>query len=59
MRPTSWDEVPLVLTISDLRTMFGFSREQAYRLAHTRGRRVGGKFLIPKAAVREWLEGGK
>ncbi len=57
MRATSWDELPLLLKVEDLRERLGLSREQSYRLAHVHGRRVGGRMLVPKAAIRRVFEG--
>lgn len=56
-RAVDWNQVPLLLTVSDLRMLFGFSREQAYSTAHLLGRRIGKtKMLVPREKFRAWIE---
>ena len=56
MRATSWESLPLLLTVQDLRWSLGLSRLQAYTLAHRLGIRVGRRLVIARAAVQRIFE---
>lgn len=51
----NWDQVPLLLRAEDLRTL-GLSRHASYELARVVGVRLGRRLIIPKEALRRWLE---
>jgi len=55
VRVINWDQVPLILRAADLR-MLGLSRHAAYELGHILGKRLGNRLIIPKEALRRWLE---
>lgn len=67
-RVTNPDELPLVLTVSDIANVLGISRNTAYQHIHEKGFPafvVGGKeqrngkkklYRISKAKFLEWLE---
>lgn len=49
------DDLPVLCLVQDVWDLIG-SRQEAYRLAHILGRRVGSKFIIPKSALKAWFE---
>ncbi|NLG84126.1 MAG: helix-turn-helix domain-containing protein [Firmicutes bacterium] len=55
-KATDWDGVPLLLTVRELQELFGFPRDFSYKLMHVRGRRIGGKLMIRKETLKEFLE---
>jgi excisionase family DNA binding protein len=60
-RPLSWEELPLVLTVAEVRTVLGVSREVVYRLIRTGelpSRRLGERRrVVAKADLRAYVEG--
>ena len=55
---TSFDELPLVLNVSDVASIMAISKVSAYELVKSNGFpvvRVGRRIKIPKAAFVEWL----
>jgi excisionase family DNA binding protein len=55
------DELPVVLTIKQLREVLQISRPKAYELAHQAGFpsvRFGRTIRIPRDALLRWLEKG-
>lgn len=59
LRYHTTDELPLILTVSDLRAFFGISRSSAYRLSHLPGFptiRVGHSLRVPKEKLLLWIE---
>lgn len=55
----SFDELPLVLTVSDVAEVMGISRVGAYELARSRGFpsiRIGRRITVPKTEFIKWLE---
>ena len=56
-RATNWDEVPLLLSVNDLREKIGLSRQHSYELAHVLGLRLGKRLVVPKHAMKKWMEG--
>ena len=56
----SFEELPAVLSVDDLRTLLQISRNTAYALVRS-GRipsvRAGRQFRIPKTAVLEYVNG--
>lgn len=55
-RATDWSQIPILLTVADLREKFGLSRQASYTLAHVLGLKVGKRLVVPKAAVQNWIE---
>jgi hypothetical protein len=55
MKIRNWEELPVLLTIGDLRTL-GLSRATAYEVAHVLGRRLGKKYFLPRDRFRAWVE---
>jgi excisionase family DNA binding protein len=56
---TEWDAVPLILTVSQAREILTVSRETIYALIRTgelRTRKIGRRRVIPKVALREFLD---
>lgn len=53
------DELPLSLTVDDVGTVMGLSKNKAYELCHMKGFPcviVGRRMIIPKLAFIKWLE---
>ncbi|MDR6124065.1 excisionase family DNA binding protein [Bacillus sp. SLBN-46] len=53
------NELPDVLTVKDLKELFGIGRVQAYELANKEdvpSKRIGRRILIYKANLIKWLE---
>lgn len=56
---TQLNELPDVLTVMDLKELFGIGRVQAYELVNTQdfpSKRIGRRILIYKANLIKWLE---
>ena len=56
---TSWDELPLMLSIPDAAKVIGISRSNMYQLIHAEGfvvTTIGSRYLIPKQALKEWID---
>ena len=53
------DDLPLSLTVEDIRDIMGLSKNKAYELCHSKGFPcviVGRRMIIPKLAFLKWLE---
>lgn len=50
----SWEDLPALLTVRDLRKWFG--RDASYRLAHRLGRRIGKKLYVTRDSLKRFLE---
>lgn len=55
----SLDELPAMLNVCDIKTVFGIGRRQAYELVHSEGFpvvKVGVILKIPKHLLVEWID---
>ena len=55
----SYDELPLMLSVMDIATLFGISRSHAYDLVHEEGfpvMEIGSRIIVPKDALIKWIE---
>lgn len=55
----SYEELPLMLTVSGVASVLGVSRAGAYELAHSEGfpvLKVGSRMVIPKDTFLLWIE---
>lgn len=58
-RPTSYDDLPLTLSVRELMPILSIGRNTAYELVHSgqiRSVRIGRKIRIPKAEVLRFLK---
>ena len=58
-RPTSYDDLPLTLSVRELMPILSVGRNTAYELVHSgqiRSVRIGRKIRIPKAEVLRFLK---
>ena len=58
-RPTSYDDLPLTLSVKDLMPILSIGRNTAYELIHSgqiRSVRIGRKIRIPKTEVLRFLK---
>jgi len=58
-RPTSYDDLPLTLSVKELMPILSIGRNTAYELIHSgqiRSVRIGKKICIPKAEVLRFLK---
>lgn len=58
-RPTSYDDLPLTLSVRELMRILSVGRNTAYELIHSgqiRSVRIGRKIRIPKAEVLRFLK---
>ena len=56
---TSFDELPLMLTVTQVHDILGISQASAYELVRSEGFpafKVGSRILIPKEKFKEWLD---
>jgi excisionase family DNA binding protein len=56
---TTWDSLPLVLSMDQVRQILGLSRDSTYALARSAGFpaiRVGRRLLVSRDGLRRWLE---
>ncbi len=56
---TSFDELPLMLTVTQVHDILGISQAGAYELVRSEGFpafKVGSRILIPKEKFKEWLD---
>ena len=56
---TSFDELPLMLSLPQTAAVLGISRSAAYSLAAEGALpllRIGGRKVVPKEALREWIK---
>ena len=61
MKPTSYEELPLVLDMKDIQKLLGISRTAAYKLVHTEGFpafRSGSNIKVSKQALFNWMAKG-
>ena len=55
---TSYDELPIMLSVPQLATALGISRSGAYALVQSAGfpaRKIGSRIVIPKDELLEWI----
>ena len=55
----SYDELPLMLSVTDVAALFGISRSHAYDLVHEDGfpvMEIGSRIIVPKDALIKWIE---
>ena len=55
---TSYDQLPIMLSVTDVAKFLGISRTNAYELIHTGGFpkiQHGKRIVIPKDKLLEWL----
>jgi excisionase family DNA binding protein len=56
---TNLDQLPLSLTVSDVSTVLGIGKQNAYDLCHSEGFpsvTIGKRIVIPKLAFIKWME---
>ena len=56
---TSYDELPLMLSVTDMAEVLGISRAGAYELVRTEGFpsvKIGTRILIPKDELIAWIK---
>ena len=56
---TSYDELPLMLSVTDMAEVLGISRAGAYELVRTDGFpsvKIGTRILIPKDELIAWIK---
>ena len=61
LRINNYDELPLVLNVTDIQRLMGISRASAYELVRTPGfpaARSGRLIKVSKKAFFDWLEQG-
>lgn len=61
-RISSFDELPLTLTVEEVADILGICKANAYSLCHNRGFpaiKVGKRFIIPKPAFVLWMSNPK
>ena len=54
-RAKSWDDLPLLLSVPEVQDAIGLSKHHAYSVANDIGIRVGKRLLVPKDALRSWM----
>ena len=55
----SYDELPSVLSVKELKDFLGISRAGAYELVHSEGfpaLKIGSRIVVPKDKLREWID---
>ena len=55
---TSYDQLPVMLSVTDMAKFLGISRTNAYKLIHTADFpkiQLGKRIVIPKDKLLEWL----
>ena len=58
-RPTSYDDLPLTLSVRELMPILSVGRNTAYELVHSekvRSVRIGRRIRIPKAEILRFLK---
>ena len=56
---TSYDELPLMLSVTDMAEVLGISRAGAYELAKAEGFpsvKIGTRIIIPKDELISWIK---
>ncbi len=57
-RPTSFDDLPLVLTIDELAPLLNVSRNTVYEMVRSnqiKSIKIGAQYRIPKHVIRQYL----
>lgn len=57
----SYDDYPDILNVSDIQTLLGIGRKQAYELVHSGNFHViniGKRIKVSKNVLINWIEGG-
>ena len=57
--PTSYDELPCVLSANDLAKVLRISKANAYNLLHSQGfptLNVGGRLMVTKENLLDWMD---
>ena len=55
---TSYDELPIMLSVPQLAVVLNISRSGAYALARTEGfptLKIGSRIVIPKGKLQNWI----
>lgn len=55
----SYEDLPLMLSVSEMAAALGISRAGAYELARSEGfpaLRIGTRIVIPKDKLQEWVD---
>ena len=55
---TSYDQLPIMLSVTDMAKFLGISRTNAYELIHTEGFpkiQLGKRIVIPTGKLLDWL----
>ena len=55
---TSYNELPIMLSVPQLASMLGISRSGAYTLARSEGfpsLKIGSRIVIPKGKLQNWI----
>ena len=55
-RAKDWDDLPLLMSVTEIRSAIGLSKYNAYAVANAVGLRIGRRLMVPKATLRDWLE---
>lgn len=53
------EELPAMLSVADIRSLFGIGQRQAYELVHTEGfptLKIGTTIRIPKHLLDKWIK---
>ena len=53
------DELPAMLTVMDIKVLFGIGKAQAYELVHSEdfpAMKVGGSIKVPKHRLLDWID---
>ena len=56
---TSYDELPLMLSVAEVAAVLGISRAGAYELAHSDGfpaLKIGSRIVVPKGKFLAWID---
>lgn len=56
---TSYDELPLMLSVPEVAAVLGISRAGAYELVRSRGfptLKIGSRIVIPKERFLNWID---
>ena len=56
---TSYDELPLMLSVAEVAAVLGISRAGAYELAHSDGfpaLKIGSRIVVPKDKFLSWID---
>lgn len=55
-KATSWDTLPILLSVTELKEAIGLSKHHAYGLANAIGLRVGKRLMVPKDSLKAWFD---